>query len=71
MSLIQLLKLKKWEKRLFKVPCLEMPHFQTRTMETVASGFRLIEFSDSPIEFSKYATVQGHGSMDMNYEGGL
>ena len=37
MSLIQLLKFKTWETRLFKMPCLEMPRFQTRRWVTVAS----------------------------------
>ena len=38
MSLFQLLKFKKWETRLFKMPRLEMPHFQTGTRVRVASG---------------------------------
>ena len=39
MSLIQLLKFKKWETRLFKMPHLETPPFQTGTRVTVvASG---------------------------------
>ena len=38
MSLIQLLKFKKWETRLFKMPHLETPRFQTGTRVTVASG---------------------------------
>ena len=37
MSLIQLLKFKTWEMRLFKMPCFETPRFQTRTRVTVAS----------------------------------
>ena len=37
MSLIQLLKFKTWETRLFKMPRLEMPCFQTRRWVTVAS----------------------------------
>ena len=38
MSLIKLLKFKKWEMSLLKMPHLEMPCFQTRTRVTVASG---------------------------------
>ena len=38
MSLIQLLKFKKWETRLFKMPHLEMPRFQMGTRVTVACG---------------------------------
>ena len=41
MSLIQLLKFKKWETRLFKMPRLEMPHFQMRRWVTVASELRI------------------------------
>ena len=37
-GLIQLLKFKTWETRLFKMPCLETPHFQTRRQVAVASG---------------------------------
>ena len=40
MSLIQLLKFKKWKTRLFKMPHLETPRFQTGTRVTVASGQR-------------------------------
>ena len=38
MSLIQLLKFKKWETRLFKMPRFETPCFQTGPRVTVASG---------------------------------
>ena len=38
MSLIQLLKFKKLEMRLFKMPRLEMPRFQTGMRATIASG---------------------------------
>ena len=38
MSLIQLLKFKTWEMRIFKMPCLETPRFQTIHWVTVASG---------------------------------
>ena len=38
MSLIQLLKFKKLETRLFKMPRLETPYFQMGTRETVATG---------------------------------
>ena len=37
MRLIQLLKFKKWETRLFKMPCLETPRLETGTRITVAS----------------------------------
>ena len=37
MSLIQLLKFKKWKTRLFKMPHFEIPRFQTGTRVTVAS----------------------------------
>ena len=42
MTLIQLLKFKTWETRLFKMPCFETPHFQTGTRETVASGLNMV-----------------------------
>ena len=54
MSLIQLLKFKKWETRLFKIPCLEIPRFQMGTRVTVASGHR--------IDLSKY-----EGKTEPNY----
>ena len=38
MSLIQLLKFKTWETRLFKMPRFEMPHFQMGTRVTAAIG---------------------------------
>ncbi len=38
MCLIQLLMFNKWETRLFKIPRLETPRFETRTRITVASG---------------------------------
>ena len=38
MSLIQLLKFRTWETRIFKMPYFKMPLFQTRTRVTVASG---------------------------------
>ena len=44
MSLIQLLKFKKWETRLFKMPHFETPRFQTGTRVTVASGLKLEQF---------------------------
>ena len=43
MSLIQLLKFKKWETKLSKVPHLETPRFQTGTRVTVASEQSLLE----------------------------
>ncbi len=42
MSLIQLLKFKTWETRLFKMPRLETPRLQTRHWVTVDSGHRVI-----------------------------
>ena len=42
MSLIQLLKYKKWEMRLFKMPRLETLRFQTGTKVTVASVHSLL-----------------------------
>ena len=41
MSLIQLLKFKKWEMRLFKMPRFETLRFQRGTKVTVASGLCL------------------------------
>ena len=41
MSLIQLLKFKTWETRLFKMPHLETPRFQMRRWVTVAFGLYL------------------------------
>ena len=38
MSLIQVLKFKTWEMRLFKIPRLETPRLETRHWDTVASG---------------------------------
>ena len=38
MNLIQLLKFKKWETRLFKMPRLETPSFQMGMRVTLASG---------------------------------
>ena len=40
MSLIQLLKFKTWETRLFKMPCLEMSRFQMGTRVKIASRHR-------------------------------
>ena len=45
MSLIQLLKFKTWETRLFKMPRLEMPRFQTRHWVTVAFWAQSNSFS--------------------------
>ena len=45
MSLIQLLKFKKWKTRLFKMLHLEMPRFQTGTRVTVASGLYPLSFT--------------------------
>ena len=44
MSLIQLLKFKKWETRLFKMPCFETPCFQMGTRVTTASGLYVLRF---------------------------
>ena len=49
MSLIQLLKFRTWETRLFKIPLFETPRFQRRTRVTAASG--LFKFYQS---FSGY-----------------
>ena len=43
MSLTQLLKFKKWETRLFKMPRMETPRFQTGKRVTVASGLRAVD----------------------------
>ena len=43
MNLIQLLKFKIWEMRLFKMPHLGTPRFQTRHLVTVASGPRQVQ----------------------------
>ena len=40
MSLIQLLKFRTWETKLFKMPRFEMPHFQMGTTVTVASELK-------------------------------
>ena len=42
MSLIQLLKFKKWETRLFKMPHLETPRFQMGMRVTVVVIFCMI-----------------------------
>ena len=47
MRLIQLLKFKKWETRLFKMPHLETPRFQTGMRVTVASGHFLVRIKFS------------------------
>ena len=43
MSLIQLLKFKKWETRLFKMPRLGTPRFLTGTRVTGACGLSFIK----------------------------
>ena len=61
MSLIQLLKFKKWETRLFKMPRLETPRFQTGTRVTVASGLSLYINAMNRTDFNhlvKYAQRQ-------------
>ena len=42
MSLIQLFKFRRWETRLFKMPRLAMPRFQTVTRVTVAFGLNAV-----------------------------
>ena len=38
MCIIQLLKIRTWETRLFKTPCFDTPHFQMGMRVTIASG---------------------------------
>ena len=61
MSLIQLLKFRTWETRLFKMPRFDMPRFQMGTRVTVASGPSIIpikaerlRFTNKSMEFSYF-----------------
>ena len=47
MSLIQLLKFKTWETRLFKMPRFETPCFKTGIRVTVASGHSALKTEES------------------------
>ena len=48
MSLIQLLRFKTWETRLFKMARLEMPHKETGTRITVVPELSLFHANEQP-----------------------